>query len=163
MSQLDESKDKLSSDFDEILNTLSSFRKSVSTLQNQIKGFEKNVQKQLKTLHKQAEKNRLKGNRKPSGFAKPTKVTDELCEFMGKEKGTEIARTEVTQYLIQYIKDNELQFEGNRKRIIPDKQLCSLLGVQKNEEVNYFNLQALMNKHFVKNTVVEKNVTAENL
>ena len=35
-------------------------------------------------------KNKNKGNRKPSGFAKPSKVTNELCEFMNKKEGTEI-------------------------------------------------------------------------
>ena len=39
----------------------------------------------------------------------------------GQDNGTEIARTEVTQYLIQYIKDNKLQFAGNAKVIKPDK------------------------------------------
>ena len=62
--------------------------------------------------------------------------------------GTEIARTEVTQYLIKYIKDNSLQFEGNKKRIITNQDLQNLLGVTKDEEVTYFNLQRHMNKHF---------------
>lgn len=152
-NQLEAPKDKMSQEFDEILNTLSNFRKSVSQLQTQIKGVEKTVQKKLKNLQKEAEKHRLKGNRKPSGFAKPSKVTDELCQFMGKDNGTEIARTEVTQYLIQYIKDNKLQFAGNAKVIKPDKTLKSLLGVKDKQEVTYFNLQGLMNKHFVKQGV----------
>ena len=148
-NQLEPPKDKINQEFDDILNTLSNFRKSVSQLQAQIKGVEKTVNKKLKSLQKEAEKHRLKGNRKPSGFAKPSKVTDELCKFMGKDTGTEIARTEVTQYLIQYIKDNKLQQEGNAKFIKPDKILKSLLGVKDKQEVTYFNLQGLMNKHFV--------------
>ena len=140
----------LITEFDSILETISQFRKNLNNLQSQLKTYEKNVKKEMKSLHKQAEKNRMKGNRKPSGFAKPSKVTDELCIFMGKDKGTEIARTEVTQYLIKYIKDHKLQYDGNKKVIIPDKTLKSLLCVEEEQEVTYFNLQGLMNKHFVK-------------
>ena len=79
----------------------------------------------------------VKGSRKPSGFAKPTKISNELCEFMGKEVGTELARTEVTQYVIQYITDRKLQNPNNRKAIIPDDPLKELLGVTEDDEVTY--------------------------
>ena len=65
---------------------------------------------------------------------------------MGQPEGTELARTEVTKYIIQYIKDNKLP-EG--KIIKPDKKLKGLLKVESNEEVTYFNIQKYMNKHFV--------------
>ena len=47
-----------------------------------------------------------KGNvkKEPSGFAKPTLISNELCDFLSKPNGTEMARTEVTKYLTQYIK-----------------------------------------------------------
>ena len=145
-----EEKDLIGQQFDGVLTTLSTFRQSITALQSQIRGLEKAVRKEMKGLRKEASKNSAKGNRKPSGFAKPSAVTPELCKFMGKEEGTEIARTEVTQHLIQYIKDNELQFAENKKIIVPDATLKSLLGVKDGDEVTYFNLQRLMNKHFVK-------------
>ena len=79
-----------------------------------------------------------------------TQISKDLCKFMGKEEGAEVARTEVTQYIIKYIKDGDLQWKENRKIIKPDQKLKKLLGVNKNEEVNYFNLQKYMNKHFIK-------------
>ena len=145
-----EEKDLIGQQFEGVLTTLTTFRQSITALQSQIRGLEKSVRKEMKGLRKEASKNRAKGNRKPSGFAKPSAVTAELCKFMGKEEGTEIARTEVTQHLIQYIKDNELQFAENKKIIVPDATLKSLLGVKDGDEVTYFNLQRLMNKHFVK-------------
>jgi len=145
-----EEKDVIGQQFDGVLTTLSTFRQSITALQTQIRGLEKAVRKEMKGLRKEASKNRAKGNRKPSGFAKPSLVTPELCKFMGKDEGTEIARTEVTQYLIQYIKDNELQFAENKKIIVPDATLKALLDVKDGDEVTYFNLQRLMNKHFVK-------------
>ena len=145
-----EEKDVIGQQFDGVLTTLSTFRQSITALQTQIRGLEKAVRKEMKGLRKEASKNRAKGNRKPSGFAKPSLVTAELCKFMGKDEGTEIARTEVTQYLIQYIKDHELQFAENKKIIVPDATLKALLDVKDGDEVTYFNLQRLMNKHFVK-------------
>lgn len=147
-----EEPDQISLQFDGIVQTLATFRQSITALQTQIRGLEKCVRKEIRTLRKEATKNRNKGNRKPSGFAKPSKVSDELCMFMNKEKGTEIARTEVTQFLIKYINDNSLQFAENKKVIIPDATLKKLLGVKDGEEVTYFNLQGLMNKHFIKAT-----------
>ena len=68
---------------------------------------------------------------------------------MDKPNGSEVARTEVTQFIISYIKTNDLQWQENRKIIKPDKALKSLLG-NGNDEVTYFNLQRYMNKHFLK-------------
>ena len=147
-----EEPDQISIQFDGIVQTLATFRQSITALQTQIRGLEKCVRKEMKTLKKEASKNRNKGNRKPSGFAKPSRVSDELCVFMNKEKGTEIARTEVTQFLIKYINDNSLQYAENKKVIIPDATLKKLLDVKDGEEVTYFNLQGLMNKHFIKST-----------
>ena len=148
--------DILGKQFEGVLTTLGMFRQSITALQSQIRILEKQVRKEMKSLRKEASRNKAKGNRKPSGFAKPSVVTPELCKFMGKDVGTEIARTEVTQYLIQYIKDNELQFADNKKIIVPDDTLKSLLGVKEGDEVTYFNLQRLMNQHFVKKSKSEK-------
>jgi chromatin remodeling complex protein RSC6 len=67
---------------------------------------------------------------------------------MNKPNGTELARTEVTQYLINYIKDNNLQNEENKKCIKADNKLYKLLDLNENETLTYFNLQSYMNKHF---------------
>ena len=152
--------DNVGQQFEGIIQTLGTFRQSITALQSQIRGLEKSVRKEIKVLQKEAAKNRNKGNRRPSGFAKPSKVSTELCTFMKKEPGTEIARTEVTQFLIQYIKDNQLQFEDNKKIIIPDKTLKKLLNVKDGDEVTYFNLQRLMNIHFIKATPTDVSVEA---
>jgi upstream activation factor subunit UAF30 len=125
----------------------------ITTIQQNIKQLEKDVKKQMKGLKKEAVNKKNKGNRQPSGFAKPSKVTKELCEFMNKEEGTEIARTEVTRALVAYIKENKLENTENSKIISPDNKLKNLLGLDDNEELTYFNIQKYMNKHFVKNSV----------
>jgi len=140
--------------FGSVLTHLSSFRAQITMLQNQLRGLEKCVGRKMKALHKEAKKNRNKGNRKPSGFAVPTRISDDLCEFMGKPKGTKVARTEVTQYIIEYIRQHDLQRPDNKKYINPDGALKSLLVVEGNEQVTYFNLQRYMNKHFVKSETI---------
>jgi chromatin remodeling complex protein RSC6 len=136
--------------FGSIIESLSGFRTQINGIQNQLKQLEKNVKKQMKGLKKDIIKNKNKGNRKPSGFAKPSKVTKELCEFMNKTEGTEIARTEVTRALVTYIKTNKLENESNSKIITPDQKLKFLLGIEDGQELTYFNIQKYMNKHFVK-------------
>ena len=133
--------------FNDVIDTLTLFKKNITLLQTQIRDLEKTVKKEIKTIKKDSSKR--KKNAKPSGFAKPSKVSDELCKFMNKETGTEIARTEVTQYIINYIKTNVLQSSENKKIIIPDDNLKQLLGVENNQELTYFNLQKYMNRHFV--------------
>ena len=99
---------------------------------------------------KEASKNKNKGNKKPTGFASPGNVTPEICKFMKVPKGTKLARTEVTKFLIQYIKENNLQNPKQKKIIKPDKALSSLLDIKNSKEpLTYFNLQSKMNKHFV--------------
>ena len=136
--------------FDNLYLTLTAFKQSISTMNNHLKLLERDMKKELRVLKKVTHKQKNKGNRKPSGFAKPSDVSVELCTFMGREKGTQIARTEVTQYLISYIKQHQLQFAENKKVILPDTKLKSLLGVDDKTQVTYFNLQGLMNKHFVR-------------
>ena len=131
----------------EIIELINSLRKQVYMIQNKVKILECSYKKQMKQTKK--DNNKIKVTRKPSGFAKPTKVTDRLILFMQKDAGSLIARTEVTQYLIRYIKENSLQNKENRRVIFPDKKLLELLESGK-EEVTYFNLQKYMNKHFIK-------------
>jgi chromatin remodeling complex protein RSC6 len=139
-------------EFTTINDSLTLFKMQITNLQKLVKTVEKDVKRELKNIKKDKNKEKPKSKRAPSGFAKPTKVTKELCEFMNKPEGSEIARTEVTKALVNYIKENNLIELGEdaKKKIVPDDKLKSLLGIQ-DEELNgltYFNIQKYMNKHF---------------
>lgn len=136
--------------FEQLVTQLNQMKTQINVIQQNIKQLEKGVKKQMKGLKKEVIKSKNKGNREPSGFAKPSKVTKELCEFMNKSEGSEIARTEVTRALVSYIKENKLENEVNSKIISPDDKLKTLLGLDDNQELTYFNIQKFMNKHFVK-------------
>ncbi len=119
-------------------------------IQNNIRCLERQTKKHIKTLEKELIKRRPKNKKKPSGFAQPVDISRELCEFLEKPNGTQMARTEVTQYIINYIKCHKLQNEENKKIIKPDNKLLSLLDIENNAELTYFNLQSYMNRHFIK-------------
>jgi len=139
--------------FTTINNSITLFKMQLNTLQQQVRGLEKTVKKELKTGKKETKPVVVKAKKAPSGFAKPTKVTKELCEFMDKPEGTEIARTEVTKALVNYIKSNNLQEQtsDSKNKIVPDDKLKNLLGinVEETNELTYFSIQKYMNKHFI--------------
>ena len=136
--------------FDGIFGSLSTFKTQISSLQQQIKGLEKDVLKDLNAANKIIEKAKNKPKRKPSGFALKVQISDDLKNFMGVDKDEMVARTEVTKFLIGYIKDNNLQNKDDRRIIECDKRLNKLLDVPNGDVVTYFNIQRYMNIHFKK-------------
>jgi chromatin remodeling complex protein RSC6 len=129
----------------------------VSQLKTETKALEKHVSREMKTLDKMnARKKKNQKGRAKSGFVKPTKISDELADFLGLAHGTEIARTDVTKQITQYVRDNKLQDKSNGRRIIADAKLKKLLNYDEKkvtEEKNllsYFNLQRYLTVHFAK-------------
>jgi len=128
----------------------------ISSLKAEYRTLEKKWTREVKTAQKQSSKRKRKaGNRAPSGFVKPTKISDELASFLGKEKGTEMARTDVTREINTYIRAHKLQDKDNGRKINPDSKLAALLKLKKTDELTYFNLQKYMSPHFAKATKVE--------
>ena len=128
----------------------------LSSLKNDVKSLEKIVAKEQKLAQKSSKSaKKASGNRQPSGFVKPTRISDELAIFLGKTTGTEMARTEVSKEINRYIKANNLQLETNRRIITPDNKLSTLLNLKEgDEQLSYFNLQKYMKPHFIKAVVV---------
>jgi chromatin remodeling complex protein RSC6 len=146
----------LSAQFASVNDTITDLKNKMALLQSQLKTIEKTSKREeiaLKKKYKTQLKETVVGGvaRKPSGFAMPSKVSSELCEFLNKTKGTEIARTEVTKSIVAYIKGNCSHTDLEKKNIItPDDKLKSLLGISDEDKLTYFNLQRYMNKHFLK-------------
>jgi len=134
--------------FNTITNSLTLFKMQISTLQQQVKTVEKNVKKELKNIKKDKKKDKPKNKRAPSGFAKPCKISDELCTFIGVDKGTELSRTDITRHINSYVKEHNLNNPENRREFFPDKKLKSILNVKDGEKVTYFVLQRLIAHHF---------------
>uniref|UniRef100_A0A6C0JXH3 DM2 domain-containing protein n=1 Tax=viral metagenome TaxID=1070528 RepID=A0A6C0JXH3_9ZZZZ len=142
-----------STEFNAKLQQLASL---ISSLKSEYKGLEKKWQRELKAAQKLSSKRKRKsGNRAPSGFVKPTRISDELASFLGKDKGTEMARTAVTRDINAYIRTNNLQDKANGRQINPDAKLAALLKLQKTDVLTYFNLQKYMSPHFAKSVKAE--------
>lgn len=148
MSSNKNNQEEIFSQFEQLLSQLGTLNSQIVNIRQNIKVLEKNVKSELKCLKKENIKSKPKSNRTPSGFAKPCKISKELCTFMNKPDGTELARTEVTRALNKYIKENKLQNISNSRIILPDDKLKSLLDLKEGDELNYFNIQKHMNKHF---------------
>ena len=123
----------------------------ISGLKSEYRALEKRWTKELKVSAKNSNKKRKRAaNRAPSGFVKPTKISDELATFLDKPTGSEMARTEVTRDINLYIRTNSLQDKSNGRKINPDPKLADLLKINAGEELTYFNLQKYMSRHFAK-------------
>lgn len=140
----------LSEQFDSLLAELSALRSKLTSVTSQVRALSKRSEREIKLATKNGRKKRKSGNRAPSGFVKPTKISGELANFLGKPKGTEMARTEVTREINGYIRAHKLQDPKNGRRILADNKLKKLLKLKDSDELTYFNLQRFMSPHFAK-------------
>jgi chromatin remodeling complex protein RSC6 len=140
----------LSDQFTNLLAQLTALRSQLTSVTSQVRALQKRSDRELKAALKTKNKNKKSGNRAPSGFVKPTKISMELATFLGKPKGSEMARTEVTREINTYIRSHKLQDPSNGRRILADNKLRKLLKLKKDDELTYFNLQRYMSPHFAK-------------
>lgn len=148
--------------FEVLVDKISSLNLLSKELTGQVKALQKDIAKVVKET---ANANKKKGKgkkskedggssppRAPSGFAKPTALSETLCSFLGVDAGTQMARTDVTRRINDYIKVHNLQDPSDKRNIIPDAKLSTL--IQKENEdtpLTYFNLQSSIKHHFIKN------------
>ena len=146
--------EEIESDYQNLMNRLTEFKTLYNGITADFRKLQKNMNKYIRDSNKKSRRPKNvdpnKPKRAPSGFAKPALISNELCSFLGVETGTEMARTEVTKHLTTYIKENNLQDQANRRRILPDSKLQTLLNVTASDELTYFNLQKFMKVHFPK-------------
>ena len=145
----------LEEDIKTVTGNLATMRETVATLLGQIKRLEKRVHREIKDARKRkrrvkVDENGVEVKRAPSIFERPTQISEELCSFLTKSKGTLMSRSEVTKAVNNYVKEHNLK---NKHDIKPDAPLKKLLGVPEGEQLTYFNLQRYLNKHYVKAVV----------
>lgn len=132
----------------------------LNSLRSQYKSLEKAMNREIKfALKISNRKNKRSGNRKPSGFVRPTLISDELAVFLSVPSGTEMARTDVSKEINLYIRTNSLQDKANGRQINADEKLTVLLNVQPGDVLTYFNLQKYMKHHFIKTVPVVDTTT----
>jgi len=130
-----------------IIDKVNSLSAAIKEIQTNLKVLSKEYDKQQKIIEK-AQKKRQNAKNSPSGFAKPNKISDELCDFIGVPHGTEKSRTDITRLINAYVKEHNLNKPENKRFILPDDKLKKILNVGESEEINYFILQKLISHHF---------------
>lgn len=116
---------------------LRSFGKKVKTLQN-------NATRVMKQKHKTNRKNNTN-----SGFLKPVKISKDMAKFTGWSDSELKSRVDVTKYICNYIKENNLQNPTDRRQIVADKKLAKLLDYSETDKpLTYYRIQTYMKKHF---------------
>jgi len=140
----------LQEQFSALLAQLTALRSQLTTVTTQVRVLSKRTDRELKAAKKVGRKKKRTGNRQPSGFVKPTKISNELAAFLGREKGAEMARTDVTREINKYIRAHNLQDPKNGRHILADTKLKKLLKLKKEDNLTYFNLQKYMSPHFAK-------------
>lgn len=145
--QDDDKKDPIVDIFNNLLTRVESIERDSRNSKNELK-------KVLKLYQKKSFKSKRKydPNRTPSGFAKPSLISEELCKFLNKPSGTKMARTDVTKEVNNYIKLHKLQNPENKKKITPDETLQKLLKVTDDDSLTYFSMQKYLKDHFPKDT-----------
>jgi upstream activation factor subunit UAF30 len=136
-----------------VLERLQRFAAEIKDTITLVKSLQKDYQKAQKTSSKKTKKSSSSTSTKPrtpSGFAKPTKLSDDLCNFLGVATGSQMARTEVTRVINDYIKKNSLQDINDKRTIVPDGKLLSILKLGEGDKLTYFNLQTYIKHHFQK-------------
>lgn len=142
----------LDEDLKAVTGNLNTLRETVSAMLGQVKKLEKRVHREIKDARKRKRRVKVEEGpdakpRTPSIFERPTKVTEELCLFLGKPKDTLMSRSEVTKAVNNYVKEKDLK---NKHDIKPDAALKKLLAIAEGEPLTYFNLQRYLNRHYVK-------------
>ena len=142
---------ELASQSSEFFAKITQLGSLIASLKAEYRSLEKKWSREIKIAQKtNAKRKRKSGNRQPSGFVKPTKISEELAKFLEMPFGTEMARTDVTREINKYIRSQNLQDKDNGRKINPDTKLQVLLKLQKTDELTYFNLQRYMSPHFYK-------------
>ena len=135
--------------FNNLIKEVSVLRSQCTSIISKIRNIKLQTEREKKAAVKEVKKRKM-SNRAPSGFLKPTAISNELADFVGKPYGSEMARREVTLFLNQYIREHNLQNPQNGRIILADEKLRKLLKLEPTTELTYFNLQSHMTSLFPK-------------
>lgn len=136
-------------------NALNSTQTEMRALKKAIQKYSKKEQKANKRRGRRGRKTFAEGEeadkkpRKPCGFQLPTSISDEMCAFIGCDKGVSMPRTDITKFISKYITENKLQNPEKKKLIVPDAKLAALLGPDAvGQEITHFTMHRYLKRHF---------------
>jgi len=137
-------------EFNSLVTKVSSLREVFASVLSDMKKLEKRIPRELKKASKKRKGKAADGTDKPkrdSIFKKPVQISDELCTFLGKPKGTLMSRSDVTSAVCTYAKTKGLM---NKQVINADASLRKLLKITEKDELMILNLQRFLKQHYIK-------------
>lgn len=146
--------------FDELIKQVEDDIQKFRQTQKSTKGIKpfNELLKKLKILKNNTariiipKKFRVKRTNRNHGFGKPVKLSNELLQFTGWKDDEVHSRVDVTRFLCNYIKQNNLQ-EPKDKRVIcvdKDKNLKTLFKSNSNEKITFASMQKYLKNHYNK-------------
>lgn len=138
----------------ELVNVLKSNLKELQVQMIELKSTHK---AELDSLKKKKRRNVTSESGSKVGF-KPVNVSAPLSKFLKLDVAQPHLRQNITKGVYQYIKDNNLYFEGQNKNVMnPDSKLTKLLGPfdlhtrpkdsSSDTGLSIFNIQTYLKKH----------------
>jgi hypothetical protein len=146
-------------EFNSLVSKVSTLRETLAGVFSEMKKLEKRIPRELKKASK-GRRNRKAAAlaadgtekvKKESVFTKPSKISDALCVFLNKPKGTQMSRSEVTTAVCAYAKQKGLM---EKQVIKADAPLRKLLAITEKDELKILNLQRYLKPHYIKDAPV---------
>lgn len=153
-------RDSVLSNFDSLLSSIEAQVVELRSAADKKLGVKylKSVVKNLKSLRADSSRVMKVKKRAPrskntqSGFMKPVPISEEMVKFCKWEKDVPKSRVDVTKYICNYIKENSLQYPKDKRIILPDNKLKTLLNVSDDDKLTYYTLQKKIQPHFTTKT-----------
>mgnify|MGYP001218333465 CR=1 FL=1 len=144
---------------DQLTMRMRVMNESVDTLTKTLKVLANELKLVQKEVSKMKPKKRVKKDvdpdapRRENALEKPVVITEELCDFLGLNRGELYSRQTVTKTINKYVKDHDLQNPENRRFILLDSEaglkLKALLR-DPDQPLTFFNIQRYLKPHYPK-------------
>ena len=142
-----EYKSNIIQSFDKIITSIETRIHVLKDVETQLINFTRSELRLMKIRSSRIIDKRLNTS---SEFSKPFMITKDIAEFTGWDINDKKSRIDITKALCNYIKENNLQNEKDKRQILPDDKLGKLLNYDPNTEsepLTYFRLQSWLKNH----------------
>lgn len=132
---------------DSAVNGLKALAKLSKRVAREVKEASRRRRRQRKTEGTESSE----GSKRPTIFKTPVTLKNELCAFLGKSNGTQMAPADVTKAFSAYVEAHGLKNteKGQGHTIHPDAAMRKLFSLRDGETVSYRNVQAYLYKLYV--------------
>ena len=126
------------------MQTININKEKLENFTNSYNKLSKDIDAAIKASREKDKKLRI-----PQRFNKPTLLSEKLADFLNKPHGTEMSRIDVTELVMQYIWDNNIEISSENKEIKCDDKLSNLLNVDEELDiVTVFNIRRYLKHNY---------------